>query len=88
MVPHLGPLPSPLPLSLHLYRVLDYCLFVQWNGFSAPRGTESNINALLSSSQTRDDFLGQVDVPLSHLPVRTDSSRLLHAGGGVLGISD
>lgn len=64
-----------------------YCLFVQWDGFSAPRGTESNINTLLSSSQTRDDFLGQVDVPLSHLPVRTDSSRLLHAGGGVLGIS-
>lgn len=29
------------------------------------------INSLLSSQQTRDDFLGQVDIPLSHLPVRT-----------------
>ncbi|XP_024917888.1 E3 ubiquitin-protein ligase NEDD4-like isoform X3 [Cynoglossus semilaevis] len=27
-----------------------------------------NANSVLNNSQTRDDFLGQVDVPLSHLP--------------------
>lgn len=33
--------------------------------------------SLLSVWQTRDDFLGQVDVPLSHLPVSTRSLKTL-----------
>lgn len=54
---------------------------MQFYRTSATRGTDGNINAF-SSSQTRDDFLGQVDVPLSHLPVRTAPDSGLHAGVG------
>uniref|UniRef100_A0A2K5J721 E3 ubiquitin-protein ligase NEDD4-like n=1 Tax=Colobus angolensis palliatus TaxID=336983 RepID=A0A2K5J721_COLAP len=37
-----------------------------------------------ADATTRDDFLGQVDVPLSHLPVRTVSYLMLRAGDFLL----
>lgn len=50
------------------------------------REIDGNINSLLSSQQTRDDFLGQVDVPLNHLPVRTVARFLLPVVGSDFGL--